>query len=421
MAKSTQYYDKFLHSFDIPLFGNCDKIWKRNVTVQESLLETDIPKFRGKTEQFHVMWFLLDKYILIMKANSGIELNFSNPKWEVPEIRKIISVLNDRQVSITDSAFQVLNSSFYEQAFKKNVSKKCKQLVIQKSKSVSPEVRRKSHLTDHDIEFLKSSSVFSNEHKQFGFYLPSEFVDLNLKTVYASIIHSEKNDFAKVNFYSIDKVVELSISLACYLALDFFSSYLSWHAKRECCPYSILLSVVSTSLYENRNCVFNSEEEVIRVFLTSERIMRTLTLEKRISLPYRALFIREVAPTIEAEFRCFIYLGKLRAISSSTDFGIEADEKEKVIEIEIQNFMHQVIDLLPYSDAVVDVAMHIKKKEGQKEEELKKRNSEERFYTVIEVNNFGADSPCGSGQFDWKEDYFELHSGHGKLRGPRLQ
>ena len=100
------------------------------------------------------------------------------------------------------------------------------------------------------------------------------------------------------------------------------------------------------------------------------------------------LFVREVDENINdsIEVRCIIYLYKLVAVSSC----IELNEFQKG---KLENFVVNIIKDIPYKDSVIDLAIH------------------NDNLILIEVNNFGADSPAGAGLFNWKEDYFILYGG----------
>jgi len=133
--------------------------------------------------------------------------------------------------------------------------------------------------------------------------------------------------------------------------------------------------------------IFNNAEEVYETFKKSNRVLNTLT---QIPLIKRShyLFVREVDANINdsIEVRCFIYLSKLVAVSSCTK--LNEFQKGK-----LECFVSNIIKDIPYKDSVIDLAIH------------------NDNLILIEVNNFGADSPAGAGLFNWKEDYFILYGG----------
>jgi hypothetical protein len=142
-------------------------------------------------------------------------------------------------------------------------------------------------------------------------------------------------------------------------------------------PNFVKLDSVSCKDTEHSG-IFYSLDELKNTFKRSSRISNTLNKEMILEQTHY-LFVREVA-TIDIELRCFIRHSKLTAVSCNT-FPYD------------KNIIHTFINniILPYTDCVVDVAYN---------------NGDCK---IIEINNFGADSPAGAGNFNWKEDYFILY------------
>lgn len=154
-------------------------------------------------------------------------------------------------------------------------------------------------------------------------------------------------------------------------------------------PKFIKLDTVSAK-DTNHNCIFNNKEEFIDIFSKSSRIINTLNT-KRLTHPSHYLFIREPDYFINKEIRCFVYNRRLVAVS--TDIFVNEDQKN-IVEI----FINRVIEDMPYYDAVIDVSIY-----------------EDNSCKLIEINNYGADSPAGSGNYNWKEDYVLLYGGYEKI------
>jgi len=145
-------------------------------------------------------------------------------------------------------------------------------------------------------------------------------------------------------------------------------------------PKFIKLDTVSCK-DTNHKGIFYNIEKVYNTFKKSSRIINTLD-NKPLS-KHNYLFIREPDFSINQEYRCFIRRLRLTAVSSD----IEVKDKKK-----LENFINQTIEYLPFNDAVIDIKLEPEPK-------------------LIEINNFGADSPAGAGKFNWKEDYFILYGG----------
>jgi len=58
--------------------------------------------------------------------------------------------------------------------------------------------------------------------------------------------------------------------------------------------------------------------------------------------------------------------------------------------------VNQILEYLPFQDAILDIKLEPEPK-------------------LIEINNFGADSPAGAGNFNWREDYFILYGAMDKI------
>lgn len=138
----------------------------------------------------------------------------------------------------------------------------------------------------------------------------------------------------------------------------------------------------------NHSCIFQTAEEVLKIFSESGRIRNALS-QKLLSRNYHHLFVREIDYKINdyPHMRCFVYHGKLTAISCPE---IISEENKNIID----NFIHLILPDLPYQNATIDIVL--------KQPFVKQP-------TVIEVNNFGVDSPAAAELFNWKEDYAILH------------
>lgn len=149
-------------------------------------------------------------------------------------------------------------------------------------------------------------------------------------------------------------------------------------------PKFIKLDTVSCK-DTNHSGIFYTKEEVYNTFLKSSRIINTLNNTPISKNNY--LFIREPDFNISQEYRCFIRKLRLTAVSSD----IEVKDKSK-----LETFVNYILTYIPFHDAILDI----------------KLEPEPR---LIEINNFGADSPAGSGKFNWREDYFILYGGMDKI------
>ncbi len=155
-------------------------------------------------------------------------------------------------------------------------------------------------------------------------------------------------------------------------------------------PAFIKLDTVSCK--DIHNGIFDNIDEVIDVFNRSDRIQNTLN-QKRLIHKHHYLFVREINKDIlekkGIEFRCFVYHQKLVCISCQKyQDKIKLDQHKHVLINYFKNIN------LPYTDAIGDIFMDYNNN-----------------CTIIEINNFGADSIAGSGNYCWREDYYILHGG----------
>lgn len=149
--------------------------------------------------------------------------------------------------------------------------------------------------------------------------------------------------------------------------------------------YPKFIKLDSVSCKDIHKGVFRSSIEVYDAFKKSGRILNTIS-QVPVSKKSHYLFVRNVDDNIKFsnEVRCFVYLSKLVAVSSNKELSLY--EKSK-----LELFLSNIITDMPYHDAVLDIAIN------------------KDSMILIEVNNFGADSPTGAGLFNWKEDYFILY------------
>lgn len=93
------------------------------------------------------------------------------------------------------------------------------------------------------------------------------------------------------------------------------------------------------------------------------------------------------------EFRCFIRKNKLRAISQyhCDDFFPELIGKKEYILSKIKEFYMKNSSRIPYEDAVMDICILNKE------------------VYLIEFNQFGAETACGSCLYNWDLDYQILY------------
>jgi hypothetical protein len=159
-------------------------------------------------------------------------------------------------------------------------------------------------------------------------------------------------------------------------------------------PKFIKLDTVSAK-DSGHNGVFDSIDEVIKVFESSQRIQSSLNTIK-LTDPINYLFVRDIdydlVNGLGWELRCFVYNQKLTAVSSDQFISIDQFKSQ------IHEFFKDLIPKIPYNDATIDIFV---------------RNPtilDKPSIVLIEVNSFGADSPAGSGQYNWREDYHILHN-----------
>ena len=130
-------------------------------------------------------------------------------------------------------------------------------------------------------------------------------------------------------------------------------------------------------------CIFSSVDDAIRIIKMSKRCEGETIL-----------FCREVNENIlnrrGHELRCFIYHRNMTAVSCSS-----MNKKKLTPEIKnaVMEFWHEMKNIFPYNDAVMDIFID------------NKNNC-----ILIEINCFGADSFTSAGLFNWRDDYFILHN-----------
>jgi hypothetical protein len=222
------------------------------------------------------------------------------------------------------------------------------------------------YFTDNNIDYYYENNSLSVFKK-----------DISWKTLY--LLKTEA--YSAINWYNELKEFTYNSEL---IEINKLNDLLDFNDSSLIFPKFIKLDTFSCKdTYHNG--IFNSFREVYEIFSKSSRIINTLA-ETPLSKSHY-LFIREPDLDISKkhEISCFIYNKRLTAISS--DYKIHCKNQLEI-------FIKNIIDKLPFYDAVLDICID---------------NSNN--FILIEVNNFGADSPCGAGLFNWREDYITLYGG----------
>lgn len=236
----------------------------------------------------------------------------------------------------------------------------------------------KKFLEDYFIDYFIDNDISYKESDLNYYYSVKKSNLISWEILYLLKIES----YSAYNWYPYVKKFTYYSE---FIRIDKLSD-LNFLLKDVIFPKFIKLDTVS-SKDTNHSGIFYNKEEVYNIFSKSSRIINTLNT-KPIS-KYHYLFIREPDFDIKKEYRCFIYNLKLTAVSM--DEKIKENEKQK-----LELFINEIITYLPFHSAILDIKLHPEPK-------------------LIEINNFGADSPAGAGNFNWKEDYFILYGGMNKV------
>ena len=105
------------------------------------------------------------------------------------------------------------------------------------------------------------------------------------------------------------------------------------------------------------------------------------------------------------EFRCFIYKKKLRAISQYSCYTYYPEFQDKNTQSDIQNriikFYNSISKYLPFQDCVMDIIIW--------DQSNLPSYMNQQIY-IIEFNEFGGETPCGAGLYNWIIDYDLLYN-----------
>lgn len=230
------------------------------------------------------------------------------------------------------------------------------------------------YLEDYYIDFLEDLNITYND-KDNDVYVNSN--DISWEELYT--IKTESYS-ASVWYPYLENYTYKSLLIPIENLEDIKSSLVN-------ISFPKFIKLDSVSCKDVSRGIFNNTDEVYETFKKSNRILNTLKQNPLIKRSHY-LFVREVDEKINEsiEVRCFIHLCKLVAVSSY----VKLNEKQKD---NLEFFVDNIIEDIPYKDSVIDLAIH------------------NDNLMLIEVNNFGADSPAGAGLFNWKEDYFILYGG----------
>jgi len=240
------------------------------------------------------------------------------------------------------------------------------------------------YLEDYYIDYFTDNNI------QYTYEEDFVSVDKKLNNIIWDTLYLLKtNAYSSINWY--EELKEFTYPSE-FIEITYVNELQKFTKKKNVVfPKFIKLDTVSCK-DTGHNGVFNSFNEVYKIFIKSPRIMNTLNTQLKKT---NYLFIREVDANIKNKYeaRCFIYKYKLTAVSIPLTNSKEFQWKNS-----LEKFISDVIKKLPFHDAVVDIAI------GNINDII-----------LIEVNNFGADSPCGAGLFNWREDYITLYGGFNEV------
>jgi hypothetical protein len=229
----------------------------------------------------------------------------------------------------------------------------------------------KYYLEDYFIDYFTDNEIeyFNENSKQY-------YIIKNFQITWETLYLLKTESYSAYNWYSYLKKFTYDSD---FIKINNISE-IKTLLKDITFPKFIKLDTISCK-DTNHSGIFYNIEEVYNTFKESSRIINTLN-NKPLS-KHNYLFVREHDFNLSQEYRCFIRKLRLTAVSSN----IEVKDRNK-----LENFINQIIEYLPFNDAVIDIKL-------------------EPEPMLIEINNFGADSPAGAGKFNWKEDYFILYGG----------
>jgi hypothetical protein len=154
---------------------------------------------------------------------------------------------------------------------------------------------------------------------------------------------------------------------------------------------------------------FNNSVDIINTIIYSNRTWNTLM--NNIKNDNYLLLSEWIDIPSELEFRCFIYKDKLRAISQYGDnINInnyncidKYNNNDKRINLynDIIKFYNNIKFNIPYNDCIMDIIII----DDNKSNSLLKLG-----IFIIEFNCFGAETPAGSGLFNWISDSHILYN-----------
>lgn len=237
------------------------------------------------------------------------------------------------------------------------------------------------YIEDYYLDYLEDNNI------EYVIKKGKAYIEKNNKISWENLYFCKIEAYSAINWYEAIKDFTYKSKLIPISNIEDIADKL----KSITFPKFIKLDSVSPKDLEH-NGIFYTADEVYNIFRKSERIKNTIN-KKLYTNSSHFLFIREpdfnISNKIEA--RCFIYHKKLTAVSCNTYKYNIIDKKI------IKDFFISLQQCFPYNDLVVDILIN-------------EKNTSDII--ICEINNFGADSPCGAGLFNWKDDYFLLHGAY---------
>jgi hypothetical protein len=238
----------------------------------------------------------------------------------------------------------------------------------------------------HDC--LSSVSATGQQGTEYPFVYPAQYIPLTQAHI-ESLLAAYTNKTSSFNLASLIQLINNSI-ISEYGQMEKHQQKTFFPRLSTMSPKDIVTSDVS-----NKEMQIKNGEELISVFLKSERLRQSLLSYQKFNDPEKKLYLILVEwqqLKKKGEFRCFVHKEKITAISQYhcySNFKFTETDKRLILQ-SIETLWDGISLYLPYEDCVMDVYIDF--------------STDEHLASIIEFNPFGGDLTSGSALFNWETD-----------------
>jgi hypothetical protein len=348
--------------------------------------KVDVKEKKIQTINTSSVW----KLIKIEHNNETKERSILVPQYKLGILAPYFKRMHFSPKSISKNAMDIDNSDKLITIPVPNDLKRSDQDILDDLESF--QVMRYNYEIWHDC--LSSVTATGQQGTEYPFVYPATYIPLTQAHI-ESLLSAFTNKTSSPNLGNLIQHINNAI-ISEYGKLEKHQQKTFFPRLSTMSPKDIVTSDVS-----NKEMQVKSGEELVSLFLKSERLRQSLVSYQKFNDPEKKLYIILVEWQQfekKGEFRCFVHKEKITAISQYhcySNFGFTETDKRLILQ-SVETLWDGISLYLPYEDCVMDVYIDF--------------STDEHLASIIEFNPFGGDLTSGSALYNWETDKAILYN-----------